>query len=175
MPILGHAGRAAFPAENNKSPAAIRTRVVGFRSSLVFSAEPSCLTHKAIIVKKRLVRAARASRSVAPSSFLTIYSCPTAVPTRYMRNGHAAFRTAARRGPRADQYRQDPPCDRAHARSPERHDRLPAAPAGAGELRPGRQVAWRARGRADHRGGEDPAPEPVLFRLHGRVDAARPG
>src|SRR3981081_1130872 len=112
MPIPGRAGRAASLAENNKSPAAIRICVVGLRSCLVFSAEPSCLTHKAIIVKKPLPAGITASRGVAPHAFLIIYSCPTALLTRYMRHGHAAFRTAARRGPRADQHRQDPPRDR---------------------------------------------------------------
>src|SRR5207249_10099321 len=84
-----------------------------------------------------------------------------------MRYGHVPFRIAARRGSRTDQYRQDPLRDRADARSSKRHDRLSAAALGAGELRPARQVARRTRGCADYRGGEDPAPEPVLFRLHG--------
>ena len=89
-------------------------------------------------------------------------------------HGHAPFRAAPRRGSRADQYRQDASRHRAHARSSDRHDRVSAAAAGARELRPDRQAARRARGRADHRRRKDPAAEPVLFRLHRRIDAARP-
>ncbi len=48
-------------------------------------------------------------------------------------HGHVQPRSAARRGPRADQHRQDPSRHRAHARPQERDDRVPAAP------------AWRAR------------------------------
>ena len=88
-------------------------------------------------------------------------------------HGHVPPRSAARRGPRADQYRQDPSRHRAHARPSQRHDRVPAAPARPRELRPDRQAEGRALGRPDHRRREDPAAEPVLFRLHRRIDAAR--
>ena len=88
---------------------------------------------------------------------------------------HGRVFPAARSGrSRADQYRQDPSRHRAHARPPHRHDRLPAAPAGARELRPGGAAQGRARRRAHHRRGEDRPAEPRLFRLHRRIDAARP-
>src|SRR5438105_15412329 len=72
------------------------------------------------------------AHSVAVRVLLTVFPCPRTFTTRYMRYGHAAFRTAARRCTRADEHRQDPPRDRADARSSKRRGRLPAAVAGAG-------------------------------------------
>ena len=54
------------------------------------------------------------------------------------------------------------------------HDRLPAAPAGARELRSHRQGQGRLAGGADHRRGEDRPARRALFRLHRRIHAARP-
>ena len=104
----------------------------------------------------------------------TLALAPRRWEPHFCGHGHAPFCAAPRRGSRADQYRQDAFRHRAHARSPDRHDRVSAAPAGARELRPDRQTARRARRRADHRRRKNPAAEPVLFRLHGRIDAARP-
>src|SRR6266513_4953329 len=117
---------------------AFASSAVAHQSSL--PAESVRLAGKAIIVKIRLrpaiTRPFTGAPSVAGRVFLTVFPCPRAFPTRYMRYGHAAFRTAARRGTRADEHRQDPPRDRADARSSKRHDWLPAAVAGAGGLRP---------------------------------------
>ena len=120
----------------------------------------------------------------APSAFLRIqplrrFSRGLLLPCHRLNpitlgHGNVSPRSAARRGPRADQYRQDLPRHRAHARPSQRHDRVPAAAARPRELRPDRQAAGRALGCADHRRREDPAAEPVLFCVHRRIDAARP-
>ena len=52
-----------------------------------------------------------------------------------------------------------------------RHDRLPAAPAGARGLRPGGQAEGREPGRPDHRRGEDRPDGGALVPLHGGVHA----
>src|SRR6266446_71260 len=104
-------------------------------------------------------------RRWAAASDTLALALPRSVP-HLKRHGDAPYRTASPRGPRADQHRQDASRDRAHARSSERHDRLSATPPGSGKLRSRRQVARRARGRADYGGGKDPAPEPVVFCLY---------
>jgi len=101
-------------------------------------------------------------------------SCTCRALPQFLSHGRVVFRSPHPRGSGADQYRQDTSCDRAHARPSERHDRLPAAPAGARELRPHRPPEGRAGGGADHRRGKDRPAQPVLFRLHRRIDAARP-
>ena len=58
--------------------------------------------------------------------------------------------------------------------APDRDDRLPAAAAGAGELRPRRGAAGAGGGRARHRRGAHRPAEAVLLDVHGRGDAPRP-
>src|SRR5262249_23526848 len=56
-------------------------------------------------------------------------------------HGHVPPCSAARRGPRADQHRQNASRHRADARPPHWHDRVPAAAACPRELRSDRQIA----------------------------------
>ena len=74
---------------------------------------------------------------------------------------------------RPHQHGQDPPGHRAHAGSPVGADRLAAAPAGTGGVRPDR-CTRRRRCRCPHHGrGEDQARAGALLCVHGRGDAAR--
>ncbi len=93
---------------------------------------------------------------------------------RFSWHGHAVPGFPHPRGAGTDEHRQDAPCDRAHARPSERHDRVSAAPAGARELRPDREAERGAGGRAHHGRGKDRPAQPRLLRLHRRIDAARP-
>src|SRR5205085_6186880 len=73
---------------------AFASSAVAHQSSL--PAESVRLAGKAIIVKIRLRWAITGALSVAGRVFFTVFPCPRAFPTRYMRYGHAAFRTSAR-------------------------------------------------------------------------------
>ena len=69
--------------------------------------------------------------------------------------GHVRIRRPRQSRPRPHQHRQDASRHRADAGPRVRHHRLPAAPAGARELRPHGGPEGRPPRRADHRRGED--------------------
>ncbi|EGY01236.1 translation initiation factor IF-2 [Nitrospirillum viridazoti Y2] len=87
--------------------------------------------------------------------------------------GRLAGRTGGG-GAGSHQHRQDLPGHGTHAGARQRHDGLPAAPAGAGKLRQGGQGQGGGPGGPGDGGGKDHPPRRPLLDLHRRIHAAGP-
>ncbi len=101
-----------------------------------------------------------------------VSACQTGWPTPcWSVKGHAP---RGYRPPGPHEHRQDAPRHRADADAPDRHDRVPAAAPGAGELRPRDGPAGEGGRRPRNRRGAHRPAKALLLDVHGRGDAARP-